>query len=91
MNDLHIPLGAFPRDFELFYFYRNWDGCVDAFQWHRYQGFGSYVLWKVTDISDPNRWYWGAHYVYQGIVQHDRVSRAVKRRGLELFYRHMRG
>ena len=83
---LRWPLPAYPLNFQVAYYFRNYAGNVDCFVWRPHFAPTSYELYEVMDIADPAWWYFGTRYVWRGYREEAPVPSRVRRRGLRLFY-----
>ena len=84
------PLPARPRLYEVCYYFANYAGTVDCYQWRPDFPDGLYVKFEVTDICSPDDWWRGESYVLVGLHWDTPITRRNRILGLYRFYRVMR-
>ena len=88
---MNVLLPYRPLSYEVCFYFRNFAGSVDCYLWRPTHAPDVYLLYRVLDISDPNDWYIGSRYEFQGVVGGvEPMSASQRRRGLRRFYRVMR-
>ena len=91
VGDVRIPLLYHPDgQFQVCHYYGNDAGTVSCYVWLSDYPPTVWAHYEVMDISEPSHWWWGAHYVFQDLVDRPPVSLRVRREGMFRFYRYMR-
>ena len=89
VSDLRWELPAFPMDYEVAFYMKNYAGRVDCWTWRPFFPSTTYAVFEVLDIDDPKWWYLGTRYVWRGWGQDVAIPRRVRTQGLRRFYRCM--
>ena len=88
--DSPLPRRRVSDDYEVCFYFANYYGSVDCYSWRPDYPPHLYVKWEVTDIHDPNDWFYGSRYVYVGVESCQPLSRKARAAGFRRFYRSMR-
>ena len=89
VSDLRLRLPAFPIDYEVAFYMKNYAGAVDCWLWKPSYPPTCYAVFEVLDIDDPQWWYLGTRYSWRGFSQDVAMPRRLRSQGLRRFYRYM--